>query len=166
MSALNFIDLTGQVFVRLTVIERVEDGRGWAPRWRCRCECGNERIVYGVNLREGRSQSCGCLHRERAAQTKIWQGNVTHGGTHTPEYSSWEHMVQRVTNPRNDRFQHYGGRGITICDEWRNSKPSPKHSIDRINNDGNYEPGNVRWATAKEQGNNQRRPPRRSQNSL
>lgn len=120
----------------------------------CRCECGTERDVFIGALRTGQSVSCGC-HQHR-----------THGMSASPEHRLWRAIIQRCHNPRNTEYRNYGGRGIRVCDEWRNSferffadvgpKPSPELTFDRINNDGNYEPGNVRWATRTEQMRNTR----------
>ena len=120
--------------------------------WLCQCDCGKEVIVRGASLTTGNTKSCGCLTTANA---------VTHGKSRTDEYKAWGTMLQRCTNPRATGFDRWGGRGITVCERWRRSfenflvdlgpKPSPQHSIDRINNDGNYEPGNCRWATKQEQ---------------
>lgn len=122
---------------------------------RCVCQCGRERDVHVGNLRAGQTKSCGCLTQ----RTK-------HAMSGTPEHQIWRHIKNRCFNPRNRSFADYGGRGITVCSEWRNSfevfiahvgrRPSPELTLDRINNDGNYEPGNVRWATRKQQTANTR----------
>lgn len=138
---------------------------GHAPRSRrlvaCRCECGEETIVRVDMIRSGHTSSCGCGSRE-TRRVK------THGMTESPEYLSWKGMIQRCTNPKHTSYEYYGARGITICQRWRDSfeaflvdmgsRPEGK-TLDRIDNDGNYEPGNCRWATASEQNSNQR--PRR-----
>lgn len=150
------IDLTGMTFGRLTVIglhRREPAKRGTKLYWLCRCECGKQTTPRGDQLRCGDSRSCGCV------------ANVTHGKRHTREYRIWVGIKHRCFNPNDAHFDRYGGRGITICDEWRNSFgaffayvgecPSPRHTIDRYpNNDGNYEPGNVRWATRVQQNRN------------
>ena len=128
----------------------------------CRCECGTERIVLAQSLRSGISRSCSCLQREIAAQRKTIHG---HGGKWTPTYRSWIAMKGRCHYPANASWQYYGGRGITVCDRWRDSfeafladlgeRPEGK-TLDRIDPDGDYEPGNCRWATPKEQRANQR----------
>jgi len=127
--------------------------------WNCRCECGTERVVAEAALRNGTSQSCGCLTRERSSQKHTKHG-ATVGGN-TPEYKAWNAMLQRCHNPKNKRYAQYGGRGIVVCEAWRHDflaflshigpRPTAKHSIGRIDNDKPYEPGNVRWETGKQQ---------------
>lgn len=124
--------------------------------WNCRCECGTERVVAEAGLRNGSSQSCGCLTRERSSLK-----HTKHGSSSEPIYKVWTAMNQRCHNPKNKRYDQYGGRGIVVCDEWRRDfaaflahvgdRPTPSHSIGRIDNDRPYEPGNVRWETGKQQ---------------
>lgn len=156
-----FIDLTNQKFGRLTVVRRAKNAKNGHALWNCRCDCGNISIVDGVDLRAGNSQSCGCLQKEITRIIK-----TTHNMARTSEYKTWATMIQRCYNPNNPEFKRYGGRGIKICAEWKNDfmafynhigpKPSKKHSIDRINNEGNYEPGNTKWSLPQEQANNRR----------
>ncbi len=155
-----YIDLTGQIFGRWTVIAlspRVScDGKWWV----CRCICGIERDISGYKLRNGFSDSCGCSISRRSKPKEM------HGLAETTEYRTWRGMISRCHNTNHRHYADYGGRGITVCDEWRNSfvafyeyigpKPDPKLTLDRINNDGNYEPGNVRWAAWSEQAYNKR----------
>ena len=146
-------DIRGQKFNLLTVVEIAE--RIGDVYWVCVCDCGTVCQTRGVDIRRGQAKSCGCLKSRK-----------THGLTGTVEYRAWYHMKQRCTMPNHCRWEHYGGRGIKVCDEWITSfeaflshvgpKPGPGYSLDRIDNDGNYEPGNVRWATASEQANNKR----------
>lgn len=150
------VDVAGQSFGSLTAVSRVPGANG---KWFCRCACGTERIVPTSALRAGDVKSCGCRYRPRLTLR-------IHNQSRTKLYAVWRGMTQRCHNPNNKAFRHYGARGISVCPEWRKSfekfrdymgeRPSPKHSIDRIDNDGNYEPGNVRWATQKQQVQNRR----------
>jgi len=154
----NFIDLTGQKFSRLTAIERdTSNTKTNSAAWRCLCDCGNTTTTASTYLRNGHTKSCGCLR-------KLPPANKTHGRTKSVEFHAWNNMKARCYNPKYNQFHCYGGRGIIVCDRWLNSfqsfysdmgkRPSPKHSIDRINNDGNYEPDNCKWSTPREQANN------------
>lgn len=164
------IDLTGQRFGMLTVVGFL-DLLGHTARWSCVCDCGSTAAVPGYRMRSGHTRSCGCMRRGDWNR----RGNLTHGHNAghddrgkriaTVEYRTWSSMIQRCTNPRARNYKHYGGRGITVCARWRDSfeafladmGPRPaKLSIDRINVNGNYEPGNCRWATQIEQVRNQR----------
>jgi hypothetical protein len=169
------LQLEGQVFTRLTVIRRADQKHGnW--RWLCRCECGNETVVAGGSLRGGKSRSCGCLRRETTSRTGklVSTGRTTptyrtHGqapvGKSTPTYRTWAAMIQRCTNPNRSNWKYYGGRGVTVCERWLNSfesfladmgpRPDGENiSIGRFGDVGNYEPGNVKWMTPKEQYDN------------
>lgn len=154
-----FIDLTGQKFGRLTVIER-DTSRTGRAYWICKCSCGTVKSICGKNLRNGTATSCGCYNRE------VWT-TKKHGLSHTKVYYTWQGMRGRCFDMKDKRYKNYGGRGITVCDEWRNDFQTfydyvsklehfgeEGYTLDRINNDGNYEPGNVRWATIEEQANN------------
>jgi hypothetical protein len=159
------IDLTGQKFGRLTVIKRAENKRG-QTRWETLCECGKVCFQTSNALSSGHSKSCGCAKIE--ALTKRL---TTHGqsviGYRSKEYGIWSGIKTRCYNTTRRDYKYYGGRGIIMCEEWRNSFiafyayvgkcPDNMHSIDRINNDGNYEPGNVRWATKNIQFHNTRK---------
>jgi hypothetical protein len=156
-------DLTGKRFGRLVVIEDIGH-RGGVYYWRCRCDCGTERITRGNSLTIGRTKSCGCLHRELLAITKR-----RHGHYKSPTYGVWLAMKQRCNDPKQKGYKNYGGRGVTVCAQWNardgfaaffehvGERPSPKHTLDRIDNERGYEPGNVRWVTRAAQSRNTRR---------
>ncbi len=155
-------DLTGEKFGRLTVLVLEGKNEWGTPTWRCICSCGEIKIISSSNLNK-RSQSCGCFRREAIAERNKTHG-ATVGGKPTPEHETWHSMIQRCHNANHDNFHSYGGRGITVCDRWRQSfsnflndvgkRPTGK-TLDRYpDKNGNYEPGNVRWATPKEQAHN------------
>lgn len=149
------MNLTGHHYGRLVVLEIGPKFKGRHKKWLCRCDCGNEKYIYGHNLRHGHTQSCGCIRVE--ARTK-------HGKSGTPEYRSYTNMLARCYSLKYRDHKYYAGRGITVCERWRDSiaafitdmgpRPSPQHTLDRIDNDGNYTPDNCRWATPTEQSRN------------
>lgn len=154
-----FKDRTDVRYGRLTAISyEMRGGRAW---WRCLCNCGKETTVLGASLGNGSTTSCGCLQREVAHNLRF-----KHGGVNTSTYRSWYNMKTRCTYPSHLSYKDYGGRGIKVCWRWLNSyenfladmgpRPGPGYSIERKNNDGNYEPDNCKWATRKEQRANQR----------
>lgn len=159
-----YLDITGQEFGRLEVIEFAGYNKHWAVTWKCRCECGNETIVRSDHLRYGKISSCGCLKAEESA--KRGRANSKHGMWNTRLYHCWQHMKQRCDGTGNEaNRKRYHDRGITICDEWYNSFETfmewalnngykENLTLDRINVDGNYEPSNCRWADALTQMNN------------
>lgn len=159
------LDLTGQRFERWRVLRRARGREHGRSYWLCLCLCSRKRIVHGSSLVQGTSKSCGCLTRETTHLRTYKHG---HSNPHTPTYRTWCDMRRRCTNPNRSDAYLYSARGIKFCKRWNNFanfladmgvRPGRGYSIDRINNDGNYEPSNCRWATAHEQRMNQR--PRR-----
>jgi hypothetical protein len=150
--------ILGQRFSRLLVVAKSEllDSRGCRPFWVCRCDCGAERCIREFDLRYGRTKSCGCLNRDRI---------TTHGLSRSKTYAIWATMIQRCHNPNYHEHENYGGRGISVSSRWcaafesflEDMGEAPDGmEIDRIDNDGNYEPGNCRWATKKQNSRNKR----------
>lgn len=155
-------NLEGKRFGRLVAIEMA----GYTEKdkkilWKCRCDCGNEKIVRARGLTSGHTRSCGCL-----ASEYIKEKLTTHGKCHTRLHNIWKSMIERCTRKTHEAYHNYGGRGITICDEWKKFEPfyewgiangyDDKLTLDRIDVNGNYEPSNCKWSTYKEQGNNRR----------
>ena len=162
--ASNFKDHTGIKYGRLLVaapIHRRKPSGKKVVDWLCRCECGNETRVAAADLQSGKAKSCGCLRREVTIARC-----TTHGASKTPEFHVWASMIGRCECSTNDDFKNYGGRGISVCGRWQASfeaflsdmgqRPSPKHTIERLNNSGNYEPSNCVWAVRTVQGRNKR----------
>lgn len=165
-----FIDLTGQKFGRLTVISLYSRATKKPPqqtKWLCKCDCGNEKIASREGLIKGKTNSCGCLRKEITAKRRR-----IHSKTRTRLYKVWISMKARCNNPNNKRYSSYGGRGITICDEWLHDFQAfydwatangydetanfGQCTIDRIDNDKGYSPDNCRWVTMAEQNKNKR----------
>lgn len=155
------IDLIGQKFGRLTVIEECGRDKFRQVMWKCKCECGNEVIVRGYALRSGNTQSCGCFQKENASKEKI-----KHGLHRTRLYNIWCGMKERCSIPSSCCYKYYGGRGITVCSEWNDFSAfmewalshgyTDNLTIDRKDTNGNYCPENCRWITLKEQQSNKR----------
>lgn len=159
------IDLTGQRFGRLTVIERAGSDNFGEATWICKCDCGVKKEIRGKDLRSGHTRSCGCLCIEASITRE-----TKHGGKGTRLYNVWKTMKDRCHNQNSKNFEDYGGRGITVCDEWKHDFAAFRDwalangyaeglTIDRKDNDKGYSPENCRWATYSQQRKNQR--PRR-----
>lgn len=169
---MRFIDLTGKRFGKLVVQEHAGVSKFKAALWKCRCDCGKEVIVNSNALRTGHTQSCGCKRKEATSQW-LKKYNTKHSACGSRLYVVWEGIKQRVSNPNNSHYKYYGGRGITICEEWKDDfaafetwafqngyDPTAEYgecTIDRIDVDGNYEPSNCRWVSLKDQASNKRR---------
>lgn len=156
----NFSNLTGLKFGKLNVIEFAGKDAMGSSFWKCQCECGKVKLISVGDLKSGNSSSCGC------GKARIGDRTRKHGRTESREYYTWCSMKSRCFNPKNKKFHRYGARGITVCERWRNSfenfffdmgKKPEGMSIERKDNNENYEPLNCRWATPKEQASNTRR---------
>lgn len=157
-------ELGGQRF-GLWLVEGYAGSDGRNATWDCVCDCGTRRVMRAAHLTCGVSESCGCLARLKARELSTRHGEII-GGVRSAEYIAWSSMRQRCFYKPNKKYALYGGRGITVCERWNifenffedmGRKPSPRHTLDRYpNNDGNYEPGNCRWATYTEQNRNRR----------
>lgn len=162
----NPVPMIGRRFHRLLVLSRApskQSGSSRASRWLCRCDCGTEKVIGAHELRREATRSCGCLMREAAKKTCI--DRTKHGMSQSSTYRVWANVIARCTNPNERSYPNYGGRGIKICDRWLQSfeffledmgeRPA-RLTLDRKNNDGDYELGNCRWATRAEQNRNKR----------
>ena len=152
-------DLTGQQLGMLQVIERAKNDKKGNAMWRCRCDCGKEKVIMSYSLVSGKTKSCGCIQKEFTSKR-----SKTHGKTRTRIYRIWQAMKKRCANPNDSGYRHYGEKGISVCEEWQIFKPfyewsmgngyADNLSIDRKDNSAGYEPLNCRWVTNKIQANN------------
>lgn len=160
---MKFQDLTGRKFGKLTVVKRAENNKYNQVMWVCLCDCGNiTKPIVANHLKSGNTTSCGCVHSEEARRRM-----TRHGQKNTRIYRIWQGMLRRCDNQKHKDFKYYGGRGITVCEEWRNSFEAfcgwsmangyaDELTIDRKDNDKGYSPDNCRWTSMKEQGENKR----------
>lgn len=154
--------MIGRIFGKLTVLSEAGRSNDKQKVYLCECECGTKTKVISGNLKKGNSQSCGCARRKTCA-ARMTLLNFKHGQTDTKLWRTWKGVLERTTRVTSAHFHRYGGKGITVCDQWKSFEifakdvgqpPSDLHSLDRIDNSLGYFPGNVRWATPKEQAQN------------
>jgi hypothetical protein len=154
---IKYDDITGNRYGRLVAIRRA------GKKWEFRCDCGHTKEILATNAKRGHTQSCGCFHKENSA--KVGRSTVKHGYAGSSEYDAWSGMHQRCGNPKDKDYGKYGGRGIKVCERWSKfdrfiedmgDKPTKRHSLDRIDVNGDYAPENCRWATTKVQNGNKR----------
>jgi len=151
-------DITGNIYGKLQVLKYAKRSPSNKPMWLCKCECGTEKEIIGAALKNGKTVSCGCFHKQQLKERR-----TTHGMSGSPEYNSWAGMINRCKNPSHKDYALYGGKGIIVIDTWSSffnflsdmgNKPGPSYSIERLDGNKNYCPDNCVWATKKQQANN------------
>ena len=177
---MNIKNIAGKRFGKLVALYPTNERNAGNIVWLCQCDCGKFFKTTCTSLITGRTLSCGCMRKQKASENaKAGNNRRTHGMSKSKIYYVWMQMKNRCHNPESAAFKNYGGRGITVCEEWKNSFQAfydyvsqlphfneEGYSLDRINNDGNYEPNNVRWATRAEQNNNKRNTGRKMKNGI
>ena len=163
------VDIKDKKYGRLTVIEYAGTDKHRQALWKCKCDCGAKAVIAGTSLRRGLTRSCGCLHKEASKKpNRKTHGHAAPDKRRTRTYNIWNNMKQRCINPAASGYVNYGGRGIKVCERWMKfenfladmGECPPNLTIDRINNDGDYEPNNCRWITRQEQNASGRRRPK------
>lgn len=156
-------DLTNMVFGKLTAVSYYGKTNRRQSLWNCRCECGNKKVILAPSLKSGATTSCGCHNIQKIKERFTTHGHKVQSRKGTPEYRSWASMMTRCKNENSEKYEYYGGRGITVCERWNDfanffadmgKRPDGRYSLDRIDVNGNYEPSNCRWASLNTQRRN------------